>query len=230
MQLILKKGMCMKKLVAIAWILFAPYMLHAVTHVIVDPAGKVVSLPAAIIPEDGSIKRTSSNQIHVHFSPDDNVRQHLLKAIEGEQSSIKIAVFTLTDMQIAHELLRAHERGILVEIITDPTCLKDRFNKVTMLSQHGIPIYVYSTAHGSGLHSCMHHKFAIFEKNTGGQRYVWTGSFNFTKSASESNQENVVVIYQDSTVQRFEEQFKKLKSRSQRLMGVNQPLLRNKQK
>jgi phosphatidylserine/phosphatidylglycerophosphate/cardiolipin synthase-like enzyme len=218
----------MKRLSRILWITVVPYVLHGTTHVIIDPAGKLVSTPKTV--SVAPPNQHYSNKVHVYFSPDDNVRHHLLRAIENEHASIKIAVFTLTDMSIAHALLHAHQRGVLVEIITDPTCLKDRFNKVTMLSQHGVPVYIYSTEHGSGLHSCMHHKFALFERNFGNQRYVWTGSFNFTKSASESNQENVVVIHQDSTVQRFEEQFKKLKSRSQRLGGINQPLLRNKQK
>jgi len=52
----------------------------------------------------------------------------------------------------------------------------------------------------------MHHKFMIVDS-----KYVMTGSFNFTASAEELNDENCVFIY-DSTevVEKFEKEFERL--------------------
>lgn len=185
------------------------------THIVMKD-GQAVPISRAL--SEVSSLPLYSDQVHVYFSPDDNVKNHLIKAINTECSYIKIAIFTFTDKQIADALLDAHRRGVFVEIVTDPVCLKDRFNKINLLIRQGVNVYVYSTDGGSGLYSTMHHKFAIFGKNHENRRYVWVGSFNFTKSANESNQESVVVIHQCDTIEQFERQFAKLKLRSQRLV------------
>lgn len=216
----------MKKWIIPVWIVLAGIVCFPQRHILVNSVGDIkevrresTQLPAL---------EYSADEVHTYFSPDDNVRQKLIAAIEAERCFIKIAVFTLTDKPIAKALRQAYRRGIKVEILTDPVCLKDRFNKINYLSRKGIPVYVYNTAPGgTPVYSCMHHKFAVFGCSADNKRYVWTGSFNFTKSASDSNQENVVVIHNRGTVDRFEQQFQKIKERSSRLMSAHTKVLRN---
>jgi phosphatidylserine/phosphatidylglycerophosphate/cardiolipin synthase-like enzyme len=53
----------------------------------------------------------------------------------------------------------------------------------------------------------MHNKFALIDGK------VWTGSFNWTKSGDQYNQENVVLIDDPEVHDKFAIQFESLKSR-----------------
>lgn len=165
--------------------------------------------------QDVPSKQINRSDLAVYFSPDDDVRSVLLDLIEREQQRISVAVFTLTDKIVAQAFVDAHNRGVSIELITDPICLRDRYNKIGMLCDAGVPVYVYN-AHNShrGLSSSMHHKFVIFDTGAGNASCVWTGSYNFTRSAYESNQENVVVSSDELFVTKFSAQFERLKQRS----------------
>lgn len=158
-----------------------------------------------------------SAQSTVFFTPDDDVRAHLINLILHEQERIAVAVFVFTDKQITRALIEAFDRGVFIEVVTDATGLRDRYNRIRDLCDARIPVFVYDTRHGkAGLSSVMHHKFAIFDKNKNNQSCVWTGSCNFTKSACESNQENAILLTDKAHVQRFSDQFEALKKRSYR--------------
>ena len=153
----------------------------------------------------------------VLFSPDDEVHAALLQLITQEQSSIQVAVFSFTDGDVAHALVSAHQRGVDVQVITDTSCVQGKYNKIEFLHDKGVPVYVYNLRPARGNTSgIMHHKFAVFGNTLGGKNLVWTGSFNFTRSAHKNNQENVMVFDDSVGVQRYQKQFTVLKQRSER--------------
>lgn len=156
---------------------------------------------------------TSNTAQQVLFSPIDNVKGALLHAIQDEQAAILVAIFMITDKDIAQALIDAHMRGVHVEIITDVGCRRDKFGKVDMLKKAGIVVYVYKPQSANAFISdIMHHKFVIFEKNRSAKPLLWTGSFNFTKSANLNNQENVLIIDDRSVIDRYKDHFLKLKN------------------
>ena len=126
-----------------------------------------------------------------------------------------------TDKKIADALLRAHKRGVRIRIITDPSALYSRFSKMVQLHERGIPVYIYNMRSekqkGGTLNNIMHNKFVIFSKNKNDCAYVWTGSFNFTRSAALSNQENALLIGKRDIVNQYKTQFERLITRSNRL-------------
>jgi phosphatidylserine/phosphatidylglycerophosphate/cardiolipin synthase-like enzyme len=147
----------------------------------------------------------------VLFSPDDNLTQELVRLIDHERKEIKIAVYTFTDSDIAEALLNAHERGVVVSLVTDPGYKTDRYSKIPLLQKAGITIFEYDPNHVQDMRSnLMHHKFVIFA-DTCGEPCLWTGSFNFTRSARERNQENAVIIKDPTSIERFEQQFERIK-------------------
>ena len=60
----------------------------------------------------------------------------------------------------------------------------------------------------------MHHKFIIFKNNYTNKGLIWTGSYNFTKSARYYNQENILVLNRKGIVNRYTKQFEQIKKRS----------------
>jgi phosphatidylserine/phosphatidylglycerophosphate/cardiolipin synthase-like enzyme len=159
---------------------------------------------------------TDGKIAHALFSPDDNVQDVLIDLINKEQKCIDIAVFSFTNKKIAQALLRAHERGIRIRIIVDQISVHDRFGKIHKLCKGGLKnICVYqSTKRKSLFPDRMHNKFIIFGKNILNKTFVWTGSFNFTRSATQANQENVVIVENINIMNKFKKQFKVLLARS----------------
>lgn len=153
-----------------------------------------------------------------YFSPEDDLQQKLISYIDNEKKSIKLAIFSFTDKEIAHALVRAKERGIDVQLIADPGFLYDRYTKISWLFENGIPVYVYDPKRSrnnlSTMSNIMHHKFVVFAQNVDDRPLVWTGSFNFTKSARLSNQENAVVLSSARLIKKYREQFKRLKQQA----------------
>lgn len=157
-----------------------------------------------------------NNEKTVFFSPDDNVQQALIDLINREQKSIKVAIYTFTDKDIAQALIDAHNRGVKVQVVTDPSQARDRYSKCTLLAKEGIKIFEYDPNYISDMRSnLMHHKFAIFGCKPYHDCCVWTGSFNFTQAACKRNQENAVIVKDSYSVKRFSDQFEVLKQRCQ---------------
>ena len=155
---------------------------------------------------DGSIKQAL-------FSPDDNLETVLINLINNEQEMLKIAVFSFTNGAIAQAVMDAVDRGVQCQLIIDSSCTKDRFNKIAMLEEKGIVPLVYHAPSVTILNDIMHNKFVIFRKNIADKSLLWTGSFNFTKSAQLKNQENVVVLDEPYLIEKYEHQFDVIKER-----------------
>lgn len=154
-----------------------------------------------------------------YFSPEDDLRSLLILLIEAEQESIRFAIYTFTDKSIAQALIRAAQRGILIEGIVDRSYGQSRYSKVCMLANAHLPIWVYQTAANERNAGLMHNKFCLFGKNISGKQLLWTGSYNFTNRASCKNQENVVILDDPSIIATFSNYFARLTSYSLQISG-----------
>lgn len=167
--------------------------------------------------QDGIHSRSTHK---ILFSPDDDIHSELLRLIQNETESIKLAMYLFTDKEVAQALREAQLRGVCVECVTDASCIANRSNKMDELALFDIPVWVYRAANGSqSMGNAMHHKFIVFGSRKGGPSCkVVTGSLNITNSAQKSNQENIVVLCDEHAVQKFDAQFEKLKTRCSRLV------------
>ncbi len=183
------------------------------THFIVGrPVHEAEQEPVA----STSTATTPSPATQVFFTPDNNVRNELLRYIGQEAEKVQIAVFMMTDQEIAKSLINAVNRNVSVELITDVGCLKERSNKINDLCANGCSVHIYNPSYDKkGRTSLMHHKFALFTNNLG-KSLVWTGSYNFTKNASNANQENAIILDDQKIFGIFSKQFRRLKKRSYR--------------
>lgn len=134
-----------------------------------------------------------------HFSPGDDCRRRILSLCRHSRRSIDVCVFTITDDTIAHALLEAHERGVRLRVITDDDKSGDIGSDIARLARAGIEVRLDHSEHH------MHHKFALFDGT-----YLLTGSYNWTRSAASSNEENVVVSDDPRLVGAFGETFESL--------------------
>jgi phosphatidylserine/phosphatidylglycerophosphate/cardiolipin synthase-like enzyme len=135
----------------------------------------------------------------VFFSPGQDCLNAILQRLRQAARQIDICVFTISDDRISDEIHAAHRRGVRIRLITDNEKEDDVGSDIAALRQSGIPVRVdRSTAH-------MHHKFALLD-----QSYLLNGSYNWTRSAAHSNEENLVVSKDAALVAAFSTQFEQL--------------------
>ena len=132
----------------------------------------------------------------VLFSPEDDCAGRLVALLDGARRRVDCCVFTITDDRISGAMRRAHERGVAIRVVTDNDKADDRGSDARDLARAGIGVRVDRTTHH------MHHKFAVFDRQT-----LITGSYNWTRSASKANQENLVLLSHQPLISRFEKYF-----------------------
>ena len=134
-----------------------------------------------------------------YFSPGTECRTAIIQQIRSARSSLKICVFTISDNEISEEIIKAHQRNVAVKIITDNDKSFDTGSDIDAIHQAKIPIKMDRTD------SHMHHKFCVVDK----ERLI-TGSYNWTRSAAERNQENIILTDHVGMVKDFVKEFNRL--------------------
>ncbi len=137
----------------------------------------------------------------VYFSPNGGARQRLVRAIEGSQRSIDIAVYNFTASELAEALYAAKSRGVRIRVLVDRERAEAGASGIRGLRLNGVAV----RSLGVPEQSLMHHKFAVFD-----ERLVVTGSYNWTNSAEHANYENLVVLEAPEVVSRFQQEFHRL--------------------
>jgi len=133
------------------------------------------------------------------FTPGNDCRRRVTGLLAGARETADLCVFTITDDRIAMGIEQAHRRGVAVRIVTDDEKAEDRGTDIPRMIAAGIPVRFDDAP------SHMHHKYAVIDG-----RVLLTGSFNWTRSASERNQENVIVTDDPRLVAPFVTEFERL--------------------
>lgn len=135
--------------------------------------------------------------VDVFFSLDDDPEAVIINAISQAKESIDIAMYYFTDREIAQAVLAAHKRGVKIRIYLDKSQVKGKYSKSRYLLKKGIKdIRISSNNY------IMHNKFAIID-----DKIVITGSYNWTASASERNDENLLIIHDEDIAKIYTDKF-----------------------
>ena len=127
-----------------------------------------------------------------------HVENALVNAIDNATSTIDMAVYELNSRAVTDALLRAHERGVQIRIVTDDEFgLEKPDSTIEELEFEGIP--VVSDAPRRGF---MHNKFFIIDG-----LYVWTGSTNITHNGFYNNNNNAILIRSRQLAENYQAEF-----------------------
>lgn len=145
---------------------------------------------------------TSSGAISYYFPRGNEAAEpQLVKAIGSAKSKLDMAIYSFTDTNIASAVISDKKRGVAVRVITDRECASNSYQKRVLSELKGVGIPVKYNTH-SGL---MHLKVSIIDSTE-----VTTGSFNYTKSAEDENDEVLVILKDSNTAKDFDAQFNRM--------------------
>ncbi|HGE2347184.1 phospholipase D-like domain-containing protein [Pseudomonas aeruginosa] len=134
-----------------------------------------------------------------YFSPGEECRRKIRELCRQARQSLDICVFTISDDQLSAEILACHRRGVPVRIISDDDKQFDEGSDIHALREAGVPLRIDD----SPFH--MHHKFALVDG-----AWLLNGSFNWTRSASVNNEENLLVTDDAVLIGAYRREFEEL--------------------
>jgi len=144
--------------------------------------------------------------LEVYFSPDDGVLAHLLELVGEAQDSVYFLAYSFTSNELADLILTLAGSGVAVQGVFE----EDQYNsnigsEFDRLLDAGLAVRL------DGNPNHMHHKVIIIDA-----QIVITGSYNFSASAEQRNDENVLVIHSPVVAAQFLAEF-------HRVYGLAQP-------
>ena len=128
-------------------------------------------------------KKIDSANISLVFSPKGYAMEKIFPIIKDAKQSIDIPIFFLTHNAVSKELVKAHNRGVVVRVIIDSTGASNGYSKHQYLRDNGIKVKVENWG------GKMHMKTAIID-----QKHIIIGSMNWTKNGVTKNDENTLII------------------------------------
>lgn len=117
-----------------------------------------------------------------------------------------MAAYAFTCPRIAEALRDAYRRGVDIKLLIDKSQLKEKYSQVSFLLKEGVPVYI-DPAEGLAQNKTM----------TLDNRWILTGSFNFTRAANSKNAENLLLIDDSSLAQSYKENWENRVERAKRI-------------
>lgn len=134
--------------------------------------------------------------IENYFAPEDDVVGALTNLIAQADTSIHFMAFSFTQDDIGQAMRDRAAAGVEVAGIFEQRGAATEFSECNSFLAQGLNVVI------DGNPRTFHHKVIIIDGEI-----VASGSFNFSANATESNDENVVIIHDPAVAQQFEVEF-----------------------
>jgi len=130
----------------------------------------------------------------VYFSPRGGAASAIIQSLHNAKVLVLVQAYSFTSTPIAEALVRAHNRGVRVQVLLDKSQITQRYTAADVLAQAGIRTHI------DAAHAIAHNKVMVIDNEI-----VITGSFNFSKAAEERNAENLLIIRNRELAARYVE-------------------------
>lgn len=145
--------------------------------------------------------------IEMYFAPVDDVMNKVIAEVQKSRRSVRFMIFTFTYPELTAAMIERFQKGVTVEGVIENRGASQ--GALPELFCAKIPV---KREAGGGT---MHHKVLIIDNQT-----VITGSFNFTKSATTQNDENLIIIRNPRVVSLYLKEFQRIMARSLEPTGI----------
>jgi len=152
-------------------------------------------------PKSPSTMRNQSTEINgtkvkVLFAAEDEIMDELIHLVEGADKSIIFMAFSFTHDDLGDAVLKMAQSGVNVQGIFETRGSETEYSEMTSFYCNDILV------RQDGNPGTFHHKVIVIDGEI-----VITGSLNFSNNAIESNDENVVIIYNAEMASLFLQEF-----------------------
>ena len=141
--------------------------------------------------------------MEIKFARSESVADVIMSLMHETSSSIEGALYRFNHPGLADALEDVAQRGVRVRLLVDGNKYKESRTTQELLSGAIIPFRLAFGRQGRG--SKMHHKFVILDQQT-----VLTGSYNWTHESEEENQENLLILRDEYSVEAYSQEFEAL--------------------
>jgi phosphatidylserine/phosphatidylglycerophosphate/cardiolipin synthase-like enzyme len=136
------------------------------------------------------------------FSPDDGVLNALANLVNNAQESIYFLAFSFTSNDLGAIVREKDEAGLTIAGVMDEEQIaSNQGTEFDPFKQAGLDVRI------DGTPGQMHHKVFIVD-----EKIVVLGSYNFSQSAEERNDENLLIIYNDKIAEQFMMEFRRVQA------------------
>lgn len=153
--------------------------------------------PDSIATTPNPFLTVNGTDVETYFSPDDNVAARLLDVLSLAQESIYFLAYSFTSDDIGELMRNKSTSGVTVQgVMEDAQIESNQGTEFDLFSQFEMDV------RRDGNNGQMHHKVIIVDRSI-----VITGSYNFTASAEDRNDENLLIIYNPEIASLFLQEF-----------------------
>jgi phosphatidylserine/phosphatidylglycerophosphate/cardiolipin synthase-like enzyme len=146
-------------------------------------------------------------EIETYFAPEDNVAKKIDEELKAAEYSVDFLSFSFTDVGLSHTMAElALEDDVSVRGVFDSNQSKESsVCSILILRSGNIEGNGSITVKLDGNPGLMHEKVIVIDNET-----VIFGSFNFSRSADESNDENLLIVHDPELARLFASEFEKV--------------------
>ncbi|MEM1561742.1 MAG: phospholipase D-like domain-containing protein [Candidatus Bathyarchaeia archaeon] len=134
----------------------------------------------------------------IYFSPRGGCARAIINLINSANKSIHVLIYSFTFDSIGYALIDAYRRGVDVKIVFEKNEVKD-YSVYWMLREAGVSVRNDTNP------SLMHNKVMIIDSEI-----VVTGSYNWSVSAEERNDENIIIVRSRKIAEEYERKFEEI--------------------
>ncbi len=135
--------------------------------------------------------------VSVYFSPTqesspNTTLDQFMGYLDNARETLHFSIYTFTSYPIASKIIQLYQAGIEMFGVMDNLQADSVYSKYDMLVNAGVPVKLDDENYPHG--NLLHHKFAVIDYDTD-DAVVLTGSYNWTNSAHQNNDENSLFIH-----------------------------------
>ncbi|MCF8217854.1 MAG: T9SS type A sorting domain-containing protein [Bacteroidales bacterium] len=143
-------------------------------------------------------------RVECYFSPSDNTNDKIIDYIDSADDNLNIATMLITRSDIGYALEDAIDRGVNTKIMINSSG-QSSSSLVTTLETK-LDTNFKTNDNGNNI---MHHKYMIVDEGTNSDPVLLTGSHNWSYSANNVNDENTLIIHDDTMANIYLQEFMK---------------------
>lgn len=139
-------------------------------------------------------------RVDTYFSPDDHVLNAVYTLLSKSEESIYFLAFSFTSNELGAIVREKAEAGLDVRgVMDEEQVASNTGTEYDPFRQAGLDVRI------DGIDGQMHHKLFIVDG-----KIVVLGSYNFSRSAEERNDENIIIVYNENIAEFLLQEFQRV--------------------